>query len=223
MTKNQKWNNLNYINFFHHFKKSVYFFLITSIFIILFSFSASADAEQITEAEPETLVPGYEQGNMDDIAVENAYALRMQYAREMMRQDAENARIQLYAKMQGEYQKREELVDYALSFVGVTPYVWGGGSLYYGTDCSGFVSLIFASFGYSLPTGSDAYQYSVGYQIPWDERAPGDIIVYGNGAHVGIYAGGDMVVHCSSPENGTVCWNLWYRNDMTCIVRVLEP
>ena len=49
---------------------------------------------------------------------------------------------------------------------------------------------------------------------------PGDIIVYDYGAHVAIYAGSDYVVHCSSPENGTVCWNMWYRTP-TAFVRVL--
>lgn len=112
------------------------------------------------------------------------------------------------------------IVQFAWQWVGVTPYVHAGGSLWTGTDCSGFTHLIFAEFGIWLPTGSDAYQWNVGYHINYEDLRPGDIVVYANGGHVAIYAGDDNVIHCSSPENGTVCWNMWYR-EPTAFVRVI--
>lgn len=160
------------------------------------------------------------EANLDDIIKENLYAMRIQYAQDVAVQDLYNLRMMYYSMMEEQDSIRYQIVDYALSFVGVTPYVPGGGSLWDGTDCSGFTHLIFGAFGYWLPTGSDAYQYNVGYHISYDEILPGDILVYDWGAHVGIYAGNDLVVHCSSPENGTVCWNMWYR-DITAILRIL--
>ena len=109
-----------------------------------------------------------------------------------------------------------------MGFVGVTPYVWGGNSLYGGTDCSGFVHLIFGTFGISCSHASLDYTGgSFGYRISYDELQPGDIVVYGGGDHVAIYAGNGYVVHCSSPENGTVYWDMNYRSDMSWFLRVL--
>lgn len=153
-------------------------------------------------------------------AAENAYALRIQYTEELMQENLYDLRM-LYAESAQTGGIREQLVNYALSWVGVTPYVWAGGDLYTGTDCSGFVRLIFQAFGYDLPSGSDAYQYMVGYHVSWEDLKPADIIVYDGGEHVGIYAGNGLVVHCSSPENGTVVWDCTYRN-ITALVRVID-
>lgn len=49
------------------------------------------------------------------------------------------------------------VVSYATNFVG-NPYVFGGNSLTEGTDCSGFVSLVYSHFGVSLPRSSYALQ-----------------------------------------------------------------
>ncbi len=51
-------------------------------------------------------------------------------------------------------EKGQEVVDYALRFVGKTPYRSGGSSLKSGADCSGFVMAIYKHFGYSLPNSS---------------------------------------------------------------------
>lgn len=115
----------------------------------------------------------------------------------------------------------EEIVAYALSWVGVTPYVsaeyrWTGNGYYNslvdGTDCSGFTHLIYGAFGIYLPTGSDVYQYGVGTSISYEELRPGDIIVYRYGGHVAIYIGNDQIVHCSNPADGTKVSTMWYTN-----------
>ena len=90
-----------------------------------------------------------------------------------------------------------------MQFLG-NPYVYGGNSLTNGTDCSGFVKLIFAHFGYSLPRSSSAYA-SVGTQIPYTSAKPGDIMVYkygGSIGHVAIYIGNGQIVHASTPSGG---------------------
>ena len=120
------------------------------------------------------------------------------------------------------YTLGQQIVDYAMQFVGVTPYVWAGRSLYSGTDCSGFVNLIYDAFGIYCSTASAAYNgSSFGYIISADQAQPGDIAVYGGGSHVAIYAGNGYVVHCSSPENGTVYWNMNYRSDLSWFLRVI--
>ena len=112
----------------------------------------------------------------------------------------------------------QSIVDYAMGYIGVTPYVHAGNSLEEGTDCSGFVSLIFADFGIYAPRGSDDYQ-DMG-NIDYEDLLPGDVVVYRYGGHVAIYAGDDMIVHCSNPETGTVYSDMWY-DEPTAYVRLV--
>lgn len=93
---------------------------------------------------------------------------------------------------------RQEVVSFAKQFVG-NPYVYGGTSLTNGTDCSGFTMSVYANFGYSLPRSSGDYPY-IGKIVDASEALPGDIVVYAG--HVGIYAGGGMMVHASTPATG---------------------
>jgi cell wall-associated NlpC family hydrolase len=44
-------------------------------------------------------------------------------------------------------------------------------------DCSGFVSHVYAQFGYKLPTSTRAY-IDVGTRIDWKDAQPGDILVF---------------------------------------------
>lgn len=192
--------------------KFAYFKRVTVLVVLacmLFAFPVFADEAVYTDP----LIS-------EHAADQEAYNLRMQYMQDLIQQDAYNARMDVYEGLEQNTALRQAIVDYALSYVGVTPYYPGGGSLIYGTDCSGFVCLIFGAFDIWLSLSSMAYQNSIGTHIAPEDRLPGDIIVYDNGAHVGIYAGYDYVVHCSSPENGTVCWPWNYRN-VTAVVRVL--
>ncbi len=92
----------------------------------------------------------------------------------------------------------QAVVNYASQFLG-NSYVYGGSSLTNGTDCSGFVMSVYAHFGVSLPHSSSALR-SVGYGVSYDSMQPGDIICY-NG-HVGIYVGGNTIIHASNPATG---------------------
>ena len=101
------------------------------------------------------------------------------------------------------------VAEFALQFKG-NPYVYGGSSLTNGTDCSGFVMSVYKNFGVSLPHSSSADR-SVGSGVgSLSEAQPGDIICYSG--HVGIYIGGNQIVHASTSKTGIIVSNASYRN-----------
>lgn len=109
--------------------------------------------------------------------------------------------------------KRQAVVAFALQYVGC-PYVYGGNSLTNGTDCSGFTSLVYANFGYSLNRVSSDQQYN-GIAVSLDELQPGDVLLYSNGGyyigHAALYIGNGQVVHASTPSQGIIVSNAFYR------------
>lgn len=114
---------------------------------------------------------------------------------------------------------RQELVDYALQFVG-NPYRTGGNDPHTGADCSGFVKYVMEhGAGISMNRSSRA-QATQGTQISAEEMQPGDLIFYGNGSrinHVAMYIGDGQVVHASTHKTGikTSTWN--YRSPVKIV------
>ena len=91
------------------------------------------------------------------------------------------------------------------SFVG-TPYVWGGSSRQ-GVDCSGFTKTVLNEIGISLPRVSRD-QARCGEGVQRTSLKLGDLVFFdtkgrGEVTHVGIYLGGDVVVHSGCSQGVT--------------------
>ena len=117
------------------------------------------------------------------------------------------------------YADATELIEYAKSWIGKIPYVWGGGhgggptAWQSGCDCSGFVHGVFNHFGYEIGGDTGAMETQAGTHIAYDSLAqaqPGDVLIYyrtaahvkgdpnGNGStHVAIYIGNNQIIHQS--------------------------
>ena len=95
--------------------------------------------------------------------------------------------------------KGEMVAAYALQFVG-NPYVYGGCSLTNGTDCSGFVMLIYRHFGVNRPHYDAAIRTRGKSVSSLKEAKAGDIICYYG--HVAIYLGDGRIVHASNSRDG---------------------
>lgn len=78
-----------------------------------------------------------------------------------------------------------------------TPYVYGGQTPG-GIDCSGYVLFVYSQFGIDLP--HSVYQQArMATRIPESEAVPGDIVVFNDFSHNGIYAGNGNFYHAPQP------------------------
>lgn len=130
-------------------------------------------------------------------------------------QAAENTAITITAPT-GNYadngELRSEIIEYAKQFLG-NKYVHGGQSLVTGTDCSGFTSLIYAEFGYSVSRTPSGQLANDGRSIDISEAQPGDIICYGSGGkctHVALYIGDGQIIHSANSRKGVVIYEADY-------------
>ncbi len=124
-------------------------------------------------------------------------------------QVAENTTISVTAPT-GDYsdvaELRNAIIEYAKQFLG-NKYVNGGRSLVTGTDCSGFTSLIYAEFGYSLGRTPGGQFTDAGRSVDYSEAQPGDIVCYGkNGrcTHVALYMGNGQIIHSANSRKGVI-------------------
>ena len=112
---------------------------------------------------------------------------------------------------------RQNLVDYALQFVG-GPYRAGGNDPHTGVDCSGFVRYVMqhgAGISMNRSSGSQATQ---GHAVNSSQMQPGDLLFYSGGSginHVAMYIGNGQIVHAASRRSGIKIstWN--YRTPKT--------
>lgn len=89
-----------------------------------------------------------------------------------------------------------QIIKVASKYVGV-PYVFGG-STPAGFDCSGFTRYVFAQFGISLAHSVSA-QERRGKLIRAKDAQPGDLVIWNDRGHNGIYAGGWNMIHAPKP------------------------
>lgn len=107
--------------------------------------------------------------------------------------------------------KTEQAVQRALSFVGKTPYVWGGVTTQ-GWDCSGMIYEVYRHAGFKInhrcTTATIQQQQSPFRKISASEARRGDLVIQHNGGHVAILLGtptsGKGIVHAATPELGTI-------------------
>ena len=104
-----------------------------------------------------------------------------------------------------------EVAAYAKTFVGKLPYVFGGESLVYGADCSGFVQQVYAHFGVSISrttytqiNDGVAVDHSGIAKGDYSKLKPGDLVICGGGNHVQMYIGDGQVVHESNETTGCI-------------------
>lgn len=96
--------------------------------------------------------------------------------------------------------KAAQALRYAMSKIG-RPYVWGaaGPTTF---DCSGLTMWAYRQVGINLPhyTGS---QWNAGTHVSRSDLQPGDLVFfYSDLHHMGIYVGGDKMLH--APHTGDV-------------------
>ncbi|MBF4591837.1 C40 family peptidase [Curtobacterium sp. VKM Ac-1395] len=91
---------------------------------------------------------------------------------------------------------RATVLQTALAYMG-DPYVEGGAS-HAGIDCSGLTMVAYQAVGIQLahyvPT-----QDAVATTVPESEAKPGDMVVYDNEDHVGLYLGDGLVLQAPHP------------------------
>ena len=97
------------------------------------------------------------------------------------------------------------LITEAEKYIGY-PYVWGGSNPSTSFDCSGFVSWALTNSGVcNVGRLSAQGLYNISTPVPASNAQPGDLIFFKGTydtpgiSHVGIYAGGGMMLHCGDP------------------------
>jgi cell wall-associated NlpC family hydrolase len=99
-----------------------------------------------------------------------------------------------------------------LSLRGV-PYRYGGSSPR-GFDCSGFTSYVYRQAGVGLPRTASAQRRAARW-ISRSNARPGDLVFFHRGGrvyHVGIYAGGNRVLHSPRPGQRVHVARIWTRS-----------
>jgi peptidoglycan DL-endopeptidase CwlO len=91
----------------------------------------------------------------------------------------------------------EQVLQVAAKYVG-TPYVFGGSNPR-GFDCSGLILFVYAQFGIALPHSVTAQARS-GIIVSPADAMPGDLVIYNDHGHSGIYAGNGQMYH--APQRG---------------------
>ena len=94
----------------------------------------------------------------------------------------------------------DDAIKAVVNQVGKTPYVLSGNTTR-GWDCSGLVMWMYAKLGIELPHSASAQRYA-GQSVA--KPRVGDIVVWGDGYHSGIYLGNGKAVHAYHDSRDTI-------------------
>jgi len=97
-------------------------------------------------------------------------------------------------------ERLNDAVEAVVSRVGKTQYILSG-STPSGWDCSGLVKWMYSQLKVELPHSASAQRY-VGRLV--EKPRIGDIVVWGDGYHSGIYIGNGKAVHALNPDVDTL-------------------
>lgn len=107
-------------------------------------------------------------------------------------------------------------------YLGV-PYVWGGNNPKVGLDCSSFVQHTFRDLGIQLPRVA-RQQAKEGTEVPsLAQVRPGDLIVTRGGGHIGIYLGGNKMIHAPRPGESVSIRELFETDKDIMTIRRIVP
>lgn len=165
------------------------------------------DTEEEGEASPVLEAEAEEEEDMSDSGPDLAIQSRVR------------AEAEAKAAANEEADVRQNLVSYALQFVG-GPYRAGGNDPRTGVDCSGFVKFVMQNGAGIGMNRSSVTQATQGRAISANQMQPGDLIFYGNGSrinHVAMYIGNGQIVHASTYKTGIKISNWNYRTPVKII------
>ena len=176
---------------------------------------AHAEPEVIQEAPVSTVL---EVATEEDSDEDNGPAPEIQAAKKL-EEELAAAETAAAEAAEATANARQNLVDYALQFVG-GPYRAGGNDPRTGVDCSGFVRYVMqhgAGISMNRSSGSQATQ---GHAVNSSQMQPGDLLFYSGGSginHVAMYIGDGKIVHASTYATGIKIskWN--YRNPVKIV------
>ena len=149
------------------------------------------EEEEVADAEAEVI----DMQAGPDIAVQKALAEK---------KAAEETKAAEEAAVQAKADSRQNVVAYALQFVG-GKYRAGGNDPHTGADCSGFVKYVMEHAAGISMNRSSSSQATQGHKISSNDMQPGDLIFYGSGSsisHVAMYIGDGKIVHASTERTG---------------------
>jgi len=101
---------------------------------------------------------------------------------------------------------RDQVLAVAMQYIG-TPYVHGGEDPTK-FDCSGLITFVYSQFGISL-THYVPTQDTEGTRVSAEDAVPGDLVVFDNLAHDGIYAGNGMILDAPKPGGFVAVRPIW--------------